>query len=115
MDKNQNNRRSFLKKLGAALAVSITGSVINTKAANFKTLNRKQMDFLHHYENWITEFTEVIEVQKINPKHIENNRKMIALSEEAENWKSELQEYLTNAKFTKKYLAISENMTKQIS
>jgi iron-sulfur cluster repair protein YtfE (RIC family) len=118
MDGYESTRRDFLKKLGliasaTALTTSAFGkveSLINEDKEKYK-LTPEQAKFMQHYEKWLEEFHEMAKFQKVDPEHLENNKKLVALSEEAKKWQAELVEHMKDENFAKYYMIVTEKVT----
>ncbi|MFZ4582968.1 MAG: twin-arginine translocation signal domain-containing protein [Paludibacter sp.] len=119
MDAYEQKRRDFLKKLGligGAAALTGVGGVsallIDKKDEIVLTAEQKQ--FMDKYENWLEDFRDMAKYQKIDPEHLENNKKLMALSEEASKWQQELVQYMKDENFARYYMIVSERVTNVI-
>jgi hypothetical protein len=77
-------------------------------------LTEAQQQFMIKYENWLENFREMAKYQKVDPDHIDNNKKLMALSEEAGKWQKELIEYMKDENFARYYMIVTERVTKVI-
>lgn len=121
MDGYESNRRDFLKKLGliagtaalSATGVSGVAEIINAKKDKFK-LTAEQRKFTKMYEKWLDEFHAMAKFQKIDPDHLENNKKLVALSDEAATWQKELIEHMKDENFARHFMVLTEKITNTI-
>lgn len=119
MDAFEQKRRDFLKKLGligGAASLTAVGGVVGLLADQREeiVLTPEQKQFLDKYENWLEDFREMAKFQKIDPEHLENNKKLMALSEEAAKWQGELVQHMKNENFARYYMIITERVTNVI-
>jgi hypothetical protein len=116
MDAYEIKRREFLKKLGliggATALTGASGLLINQQETI--VLTEAQQQFMIKYENWLENFREMAKYQKVDPDHIDNNKKLMALSEEAGKWQKELIEYMKDENFARYYMIVTERVTKVI-
>jgi len=119
MDAYEQKRRDFLKKLGligGAAAVTgvggVVGSLIDTREEIVLTPEQKQ--FMDKYENWLEDFRDMAKFQKVDPEHLENNKKLMTLAEQAALWQKELTEYMKDENFARYYMIVTERVTKVI-
>ena len=121
MDGYESTRREFLKKLGLiAGATAITASgvsgvaeIITDKKEKYK-LTHEQSEFMLKYEIWLDQFHDMAKYQKIDPEHLENNKKLVALSEDAKNWQKQLIEFMKDENFARYYMITTERVTATI-
>lgn len=117
MTKKQSTRRRFLQMLGLSVGAGLVSksaiaSIIDQ--TEIKKLNPEQQKFMLRYEAWMTEFIEVIRIQKTEPDNIENHKKMISLTEISEGFKPELDVYMKDETFSLIYTMAIERMKKEI-
>ena len=119
MDAYEQKRRDFLKKLGligGAAALTgvggVVGSLIDTREEIVLTPEQKQ--FMDKYENWLEDFRDMAKYQKVDPEHLENNKKLMALSEEAAKWQKDLVQHMKDENFARYYMIVTERVTKVI-
>ena len=118
MDSYEENRRSFLRKLGLTVGATLTASsllsanIIN--APQNLNISAEQQIFMDTYEKWMDEFIEVIKIQKVDPDNYENNKDIVKLSEQAKTWQAQLTEYMKEDEFARYYMTVTERMTLEI-
>jgi len=116
MDAYELKRREFLKKLGliggAAALAGASGILIAEK--DKIVLTEVQHQFMDKYEQWLENFRDMAKYQKVDPDHLENNKKLMALSEEAGKWQKELVEHMKDENFARYYMIVTERVTKVI-
>ena len=66
------------------------------------------------YEKWLDQFHDMAKYQKIDPDHLENNKKLVALSEDAKNWQKQLIEFMKDENFARYYMITTERVTATI-
>ena len=121
MDGYESTRRDFLKKLGLVVggaAMASTGfsqvtELIQNKKEEFK-LTPVQQQFMDKYEKWLDSFHDMAKFQKVDPDHLDNNKKLVALSEEAVKWQKELIEHMKDENFARHYMILTEKVTATI-
>lgn len=119
MDPYEQKRRDFLKKLGligGAAALTGVGGVATLLIDKKEeiVLTPEQKLFMDKYENWLEDFRDMAKFQKIDPDHLENNKKLMALSEEATKWQKDLIQYMKDENFARYYMIVTERVTKVI-
>lgn len=71
--------------------------------------------FLERYENWVNQYIEVVEKEKLNKTDISNKHRIMELSEQANGWNDELKEYLKHDDFKSKYIKLSSKFAEAIT
>jgi hypothetical protein len=118
MDNYEDNRRSFLRKLGltfgATMAASSMVSANIQESVKEMKISQEQTEFMEVYEKWMDEFIEVIKFQKRDPENQDNNRNIVKLSEQAKTWQTQLEGYMKDDNFARYYMIATERMTLEI-
>jgi len=119
MDAYEQRRRDFLKKLGligGAAALTSVGGVVGSLIDSREeiVLTPEQIEFMDKYENWLEDFHDMANVQKVDPEHLENNKKLMALSEEAAKWQKDLVQHMKDENSARYYMIVTERVTNAI-
>jgi len=77
-------------------------------------LTPEQKQFMDKYENWLEDFRDMAKFQKVDPEHLENNKKLMALSEEAAKWQKDLVQHMKDENFARYYMIVTERVTSVI-
>ena len=78
-------------------------------------LTPEQQVFMHGYEKWMDEFTQVVKVQKTEPDNLDNHAKMIALTQKAEEFNPKLAEYMQDGTFAVIFQMSISRLTNEIA
>jgi len=119
MDPYELKRRDFLKKLGlisGAAAITGVGGVASMLIDQREeiVLSPEQKQFMDKYENWLEDFNDMAKYQKVDPEHLENNKKLMALAEEAAKWQKDLVQHMKDENFARYYMIVTERVTNTI-
>lgn len=117
MEKQDNSRRGFFKKLG--LAVGATALVDTEVLADINPSKysdvEERNEFLSQYENWVNQYIEVVEEEKKNNSNIANKKRIMELSAEADGWQNQIKEYIKYDDFKNRYIEISKRFANSIT
>ncbi|MDA3907045.1 MAG: twin-arginine translocation signal domain-containing protein [Bacteroidales bacterium] len=114
------NRRDFLKKsvltFGAAAIAGSTAKLISSSPSfdNTKLANSEQVQLLTRFENWVNNYIQVVEDEKLQNREFKNNQALTTLPDELEKWMPELKKHMADKQFATEYLKISERLTQVI-
>lgn len=120
MESNENtSRKEFLKKAGLLTFAATLASVINPFEAASETLanakkNEELDKFLLVYEKWVVEFNKMVDIQKKDLHHIENNKRMMQLSDEAAAFLPKVKECYASSLHRERYMELSHRLTSNI-
>ncbi len=113
------NRRDFLKKtglvMGAAALAGTSGKLVSDSMFDStKLANEEQVQLLNRFENWVKDYIEVVEEEKLENREFKDNQALTALPEELEKWMPELKKHLSDKQFATEYLKVSNRLTQVI-
>tara|TARA_R110001583_G_scaffold10417_8_gene47925 strand:+ start:23853 stop:24230 length:378 start_codon:yes stop_codon:yes gene_type:complete len=113
----KNNRKKITQKLN--LTVSAT-ALLNTKSTNSLASVRTNKDversiFLSNYENWVNQYINVVEKEKLDKNNMANKHRIMRLSHQAKGWQEKIAVYLNNAPFKQRYIQLSMRLSNSIA
>lgn len=73
------------------------------------------MELLSRFDNWVSNYVEVVEDEKIKNREFKDNKLLTRLPEELEKWMPELKKHMSNKQFAAAYLEISDRLTQAIT
>lgn len=120
MESNDNtSRKEFLKSIGLLTLTTALASVVNPLEAASETIvntrKKEELDnFLTVYEKWVDEFNKMVDIQKKDRHHFENNKRMMELSEEAAAFLPKVKECYASSLHRNRYLILSQRLTNNI-
>ncbi len=113
----KDNRRKFIQKLGltvgaaALLETEAIASVANMHSGQ----DQERSEFLHNYENWVNQYIDVVEKEKVDKTNMANKHRIMELSHQAKNWQEKIAVYLNDDQFKKRYIQLSMQLSDRIS
>ncbi len=119
MNSNNTSRKDFLKSIGLMALATTVASIATPFEAAAETIantNKKEEldNFLLVYERWVTEFNKMVDVQKKDPHHLENNKRMMQLSDEAAGFLPKVKQCYASAFHRERYIELSHLLTNNI-
>lgn len=114
------NRRNFIKKaglvFGATALVGSTEKLISSSSLfdHSALANEEQTQLLIRFENWVNEYIEVVEKEKIKNREFKDNQAITSLPSEIEKWMPEIKKHLGDKQFATEYLKVSNKLTQSI-
>ena len=113
----KDNRRKFIQKLGLTLGAS---ALLDTESmasmARMQTgQDLERSEFLNKYENWIKQYIDVVEKEKVNKNNIANKHRMMELSHQAKDWQEKIAIYLNDDHFKQRYIQLSMRLSDSIN
>ena len=119
MESNNTSRKGFLRSMGLMAFATTLASVINPLEAASETIvtikKKEELDsFLAIYEIWVTEFNKMVDIQKKDLNHFENNKRMMQLSDEAAAFLPKVKECYASPLHRERYLELSHRLTNNI-
>jgi hypothetical protein len=113
------NRRNFLKRSGLAIGAaalvsksSLAGSKPNFVAENLS--NEEQIQLLKHFDQWVSDYIDVIQEEKKKNREFKNNSMLTQLPDELEKWMPKLKQHFSDKQFAAEYLKVSERLSRHI-
>ena len=117
MEKRDNSRRGFFKKLGlvvGATAIVDTDVLADINPSKYSNVAERN-EFLSRYEKWVDQYIEVVEEEKKKNINISNKKRIMELSAEADGWQNQIKEYIKHDDFKNRYIEISKRFANSIT
>lgn len=117
MNKQQSNRRNFLKYLGLTVGTTLAS---NSAIASFidkteiRKLTEEQQEFMNVYGNWMDEFVAVIKEKKEEGESIENHQKMMEITQKVKELQPQLNTFMQDETFALIYRESIKRVTQEI-
>ncbi len=113
----KDNRRKFIQKLGVTVgAAALLDSEAMASVGKMQASKEiERSEFLNHYENWVNQYIDVVEMEKSDKNNMANKHRIMELSHQAQDWQEKIAIYLNDDSFKQRYIQLSMRLSDSIS